>query len=56
MFVDYFMDTSNCKFSVPQIEYTLGDSSIKGGHVYFLLQVFWVILLFGINVVLMLPW
>ncbi len=28
----------------------------KGSHVYFLLQVFWVILLFDINVVLMLPW
>ncbi len=31
-------------------------SSKKGSHVYFLLQVFWVILLFDINVVLMLPW
>ncbi len=38
-------------------------SSIKGSHVYFLLQVFWVILLFcqivllfDINVILMLPW
>ncbi len=28
----------------------------KGSHVYFLLQVFWVILLFDINVVLVLPW
>ncbi len=34
------------QFSVPQIEYPLGGSSKKGGHVYFLLQVFWVILLF----------
>ncbi len=31
-------------------------SSKKANHVYFLLQVFWVILLFDINVVLMLPW
>ncbi len=31
-------------------------NSKKGSHVYFLLQVFWVILLFDINVVLMLPW
>ncbi len=29
------------QFSVPQIEYPLGGSSKKGGHVYFLLQVFW---------------
>ncbi len=48
--------------SVPQIEYPLGCSGKKGNHVYFLLQVFWVILLFiqivllfDINVVLMLP-
>ncbi len=48
------------KFSVPQIEYPLGGSSKKGSHVYLLLQVFWVILLFcqivllpDINVVLM---
>ncbi len=39
------------------------SSNIKSSHVYFLLQVFWVILLFSkivplfeINVVLMLPW
>ncbi len=44
------------QFSVPQIEYTLEGSSKKGSHVYFLLQVFWVILLFDINVVQMLPW
>ncbi len=44
------------QFSVPQIEYPLGGSSKKGSHVYFLLQVFWVILLFDINVVLMLRW
>ncbi len=40
--------------SVPRIEYPLGGSSKKGSHVYFLLQVFWVILLFDINVILML--
>ncbi len=44
------------QFSEPQIEYPLGGSSKKGSHVYFLLQVFWVILLFDINFVLMLPW
>ncbi len=33
------------KFSVPQIEYPPGGSNKKGSHVYFLLQVFWVILL-----------
>ncbi len=50
------------QFSVPQIEYSLGGSSKNGSHVYFLLHVFWVILLFcqivllfDINVVLMLP-
>ncbi len=50
-------------FSVPQIEYPLRGSSKNSSHVYFLLQVFWVILLFcqivllfDINVVLMLPW
>ncbi len=43
------------EFSVPQIKYPLGGSSKTGMHVYFLLQVFWVILLFDINV-LMLPW
>ncbi len=54
-------DLSSMKqFSVSQIEYPLGDSTKKGSHVYFLLQVFWVILLFhqivplsDINVVLM---
>ncbi len=35
------------KFSVPQIEYPLGDSSKKGSHIFFLLQVFWVILFFS---------
>ncbi len=44
------------QFSVPQIEYPIGGSSKKGSHVYFRLQVFWVVLLFDINVVLMLPW
>ncbi len=44
------------QFSVSQIDYPLGGSSKKGSHVYFLLQVFWVILLFDINVVLKLPW
>ncbi len=39
-------------FSVHQI----GGPTKKGSHVYFLLQVFWVILLFDINVILMLPW
>ncbi len=34
----------------------LGGNTKKGSHVYFLLQVFWIILLFDINVVLMLPW
>ncbi len=34
------------QFSVPQIEYPPGGSSNKGSHVYFLLQVFWVMLLF----------
>ncbi len=40
------------EFQVLQIEYPLGG----GSHVYFLLQDFWVILLFDINVVLKLPW
>ncbi len=40
------MCTRLSQFSVPQIEYPLGGSSKKGRHVYFLLQVFWVILLF----------
>ncbi len=35
------------QFSVPQIESPLAGISKKGSHVYFLLQVFWVILLFG---------
>ncbi len=34
------------QFSVPQIRYPLGGSSKEGSHVYFLLQVFSVILLF----------
>ncbi len=34
------------QFSVPRIEYLLGGSSKKGSYVYFLLQVFCVILLF----------
>ncbi len=38
------------------MEYPLGSSSKRGSHVYFRLQVFWVILLFDINVVLMLSW
>ncbi len=46
----------NWQFSVSQIKYPLGGSSKKGSHVYFLLQVFRIILLFDINVVLMLPW
>ncbi len=44
------------QFSVPQIEYQLGGQYKKGSHAYFLLQVFWVILLFNIHFVLMLPW
>ncbi len=51
--------TGDPQFSVPQIEYPLWGSSKKGSHIYFLLQVFWVILLFcqivllfDINVVL----
>ncbi len=36
-----------------QVEYPLGGSGKIGSHV---LQVFWVILLFDINIVLMLPW
>ncbi len=47
---------SSSQFSEPQIEYPLGGSSKKSIHVYFLLQVFWVILLYDINVVLMSPW
>ncbi len=56
-------ENSAFQFSVPQIEYPLGGSSKKGSHVYFLLQVFWVILwfcqivlLYNINVVLMSQW
>ncbi len=48
------------QFSVPQIEYPLGGSSKTGSHVYFLLHIFLVILLFcqmvllsDINIVLM---
>ncbi len=48
------------QFSVPQIEYPIGGSTKNGSHVYFLLQVFCVILLFhqivllsDINIVLM---
>ncbi len=48
------------KFLVPQIEYPPEGSNKNGSHVYFLLQVFWVTLLFcqivllsDINVVLM---
>ncbi len=55
----FFNSHVSIQFSVPQIEYQLGGSSKKGSHVYFLLQVFWVILLFcqivllfDINVVL----
>ncbi len=52
-------ETIEEEFSVPQIEYPPGSSK-KGSHVYFLLQTFWVIILFcqivlfsDINVVLM---
>ncbi len=66
IFIFYFHIANNNmaikEFSEPQIEYPLGGSSKKGSHVYFQLQVFWVILLFcqivllfDINVVLMLP-
>ncbi len=41
------------QFLVPQIEYTLGGSSQKGSHGYFLFQVFGVILLFGQIVLLL---
>ncbi len=50
------------QFSIPQIEYPLRSSSKKCNHLYFMLQVFWIILLFcqivllfDINI-LMLPW
>ncbi len=36
---------SHAQFSVPQIEYTLGGTSKKGSHVYFLLIVAMVLLL-----------
>ncbi len=52
----YFLICCVPQFSVPQIEYLLGGSSKKGSHVYFLLQVFFVILLFDINDFLILPW
>ncbi len=52
----WLRDNITFQFSAPQIEYALGGSSKKGSHVYFMLQIFWVILLFDINVVLMLPW
>ncbi len=56
------MERGHCsgEFSVPQIEYPLRGSTKKGSHGYFLLQDFWVMLLFhqiillsDINVVLM---
>ncbi len=47
---------SSLEFTVPRIGYPLGGISKNGSHVYVLLQVFRVILLFEINVVLMLPW
>ncbi len=37
------------KFSVPLIEYPLRGSSKNGSHIYFLLEVFCVILLFDTN-------
>ncbi len=42
-------------FSVSRTEYPIGGSIKIGSHVYFLFQVFRIILLFDINVVLMLP-
>ncbi len=59
--VDHRILTFDCQrkitqFSLPQIQHPQGGRSKKGSHVYFLLQFFWVILLFDINVVLMLPW
>ncbi len=57
-----YSDSRVEQFSVPRIECPKGSSK-KGSHVYFLLWVFWVILLFcqivlsfDINVVLMLSW
>ncbi len=52
----YLWNRLQLEFSVPQIEYPLGGNSKKGSHVYFLLQFFWITLLFDINVDLMLPW
>ncbi len=59
----WLANKNSIQFSVAQIEYPLGGSSKKGSHVYFLLKVFCIILLFcqivllfDINVVLMLPW
>ncbi len=54
--VQLLYDCIVSQFSVAQIEYPLGGSNKRSSHVYFLLQVFWIILLFDINVVLMLPW
>ncbi len=53
---EYLKHSRAAILSVPQIVYPLGGSSKNSSHVYFLLQVFWVVLLFDINVVLMLPW
>ncbi len=44
------------EFSVPRIEYPLEGSSKIGSHVYFLLQVFWVILLFCHKCCADVPW
>ncbi len=58
--MEQYITQLETEFSVPQIEYPLGGSTKKGSHVYFMLQVFWVILFFhqivllpDINVVLM---
>ncbi len=40
-----YYDKEMLKFSIPQIEYKLGDSSKKGSHVCFLLIVAMVLLL-----------
>ncbi len=37
------------QFSIPQIDYPLGGSCKKGSHVYFMFQVFWLIILFWSN-------
>ncbi len=42
----HFSHKKQIYFSLPQIEYLLGDSSKHCSHVYFLLLVFWVVLLF----------